>query len=150
MLFRSYTTSTNGTTWTEPAIMNNTNDPYNMNGVAVNSAGRFAAVGYDSVTLYPVAATSTDGITWTTPSPLWSGQLLLAAVAVNSSGVWVAVGRDNTSPAYFTSNDGINWGSPNRFNGSAVTGIMNSVAVNSSGTWVAVGDRKSTRLNSSH
>ena len=53
-----YATSTNGSTWTTPATMNSSTAVAYMTSVAVNSAGQFVGVGYNSSN-YPLYATST-------------------------------------------------------------------------------------------
>jgi photosystem II stability/assembly factor-like uncharacterized protein len=53
-----YATSTNGSTWTTPALMNSSSAFAIMLSVTVNSSGLFVAVGYNSST-YPLYATST-------------------------------------------------------------------------------------------
>jgi hypothetical protein len=69
----------------------------------INSIGLFVAVGNPGA---PVYATSSDGSTWTTPATMGSGlNSTITSVAVNSSGLLVAVGYDyNNYPAYATSN----------------------------------------------
>jgi hypothetical protein len=65
---------------------------------------------------------------------------VMQSVAVNSSGEYVAVGRNNsTAPVYATSNDGIIWTTPALMNGSTAFANMRSVAVNSAGLFVSVG-----------
>ena len=62
------------------------------------------------------------------------------SVAVNSSGLFVAVGYgSNNYPVYATSSNGSTWTTPATMNGSSVQAFMYSVAVNSSGLFVAVG-----------
>jgi photosystem II stability/assembly factor-like uncharacterized protein len=53
-----YATSTNGSTWTTPALMNGSSVAATMYSVTVNSSGLFVAVGYNDSN-YPVYATST-------------------------------------------------------------------------------------------
>ncbi len=91
--------------------------------IAVNSAGRFVAVG-NYVTY------SDDGINWVTPFRV--GTTSWYAIAVNSAGRFVAVGY-NGYISY--SNDGINWATPFTLG----TSIWYAIAVNSSGRFVAVG-----------
>jgi alpha-tubulin suppressor-like RCC1 family protein len=101
-----YATSSNGSTWTTPALMNGSSVGARMQSVTVNSSGLFVAVGYNGSSGYPVYATSTDGSTWTTPA-LMNGSSAVAymqSVTVNSSGLFVAVGADgSTYPVYATS-----------------------------------------------
>jgi hypothetical protein len=95
-------------------------------GIAVNSAGRFVAVGdYGGITY------SDDGITWATPFAV--GTTNWRGIAVNSAGRFVAVG----AYGYISySDDGITWETPFQVG----TRYWYAVAVNSSGRFVAVGD----------
>ena len=63
------------------------------------------------------------------------------SVAVNSSGLFVAIGYNtsNGHPFYAYSANGSTWTSPAAMGGSSVVAYMNSVAVNSSGLFVAIG-----------
>jgi hypothetical protein len=64
----------------------------------------------------------------------------MTSVAVNSSGLFVAVGTTQTSNAvYATSSNGSTWTTPALMNGIATTATMKSLTVNSSGLFVAVG-----------
>jgi photosystem II stability/assembly factor-like uncharacterized protein len=68
----------------------------------------------------------------------------MKGVAVNSSGLFVAVGfNTNNYPMYATSSNGSTWTTPALMNGSSTAAIMNSVAVNSAGLFVAVGSNGS-------
>ena len=68
----------------------------------------------------------------------------MVSVAVNSSGLFVAVGNDsNQYPFYATSSNGSTWTSPATMNGSTATAYIEAVAVNSSGLFVAVGTNSS-------
>ena len=142
-----YATSTNGSTWSTPSSMGSGANMATMKSVAVNSSGLFVAVGYNigynALCYYPLYATSTNGSTWSTPAYMngSTNAVVMNSVAVNSSGLFVAVGYDakcNTGPRYATSSDGSTWTTPAAM-GSASCGGMNSVAVNSSGLFVAVG-----------
>ena len=62
---------------------------YQLNGVTVNSTGRFVAVGAGGTIL-----TSTDGTTWATVTSNTTNQLF--GVTVNSTGRFVAVGDEGT------------------------------------------------------
>ena len=125
-----------------PATMSST--AFKAYGVAVNSSGRFVAVGFGQYQ-FPRAAYSSDGITWSTPA-LMGGSTVdtrMYAVTVNSSGLFVAVGARATNAVASYSSDGITWTAPALMNGLSTTGIMYGVAVNSSGLFVAVGPRNS-------
>ena len=139
--YAAFATSTDGSTWTTPALMNGSTATAQMYSVAVNTAGLFVAVGYNDNN-YPVYATSADGSTWTT-SALMNGSSIYArmfAVTVNSAGLFVAVGYNgNSYPVYATSTDGSTWTTPAVMNGSTTSAIMTSVTVNSAGLFVAVG-----------
>ena len=136
-----YATSTNGSTWTTPALMNGSTAGASMYSVTVNSAGLFVAVGANS-TNWPVYATSTNGSTWTTPA-LMNGSTYYASmtsVTVNSAGLFVAVGINPSSrPVYATSTNGSTWTTPALMSGSTDEARMTSVTVNSAGLFVAVG-----------
>lgn len=136
-------TSTNGTTWTTPAVMGGTSSGALMYGVAVNSSGLFVAVGYNSSGFRPVYSTSSDGSTWTVPA-LMNGstdQGTILGVTVNSTGRFVAVGHNNSAvPIFATSTNGTTWTTPAAMAAPSVDGAyMTAVAVNSAGRWVAVG-----------
>lgn len=135
-----YATSTNGITWTTPALM-----PGSVvgapNAITVNSSGLFVAVGNRSADSAPLYATSTDGSTWSTPA-LMNGSTSYAnmsAIAVNSSGLFVAVGSNSSSQSvYATSTNGSTWTTPALMPG-GIAFTPTSMAVNSSGLFVAVG-----------
>lgn len=133
-----YSISTNGETWSIPSIMNTAVDA-NMKAIAVNSSGRFIAVGASS-TGTPMYATSINGTTWTTPSS--SGVVYpFTSIAVNSSGLFVALGVATLTgdSIVYTTTNGSSWSSlvlP-------VSKCTKSIAVNSSGTFVIVGSDSS-------
>ncbi len=69
-------------------------------------------------------------------------QAHIEGVAVNSSGVFVAVGYKYLSfndPMYATSNDGSTWTTLARMNGSTNEGEMRAITVNRSNLFVSVG-----------
>ena len=143
-----YATSTNGSTWSTPSSMGSGANMATMKSVAVNSSGLFVAVGYNigynALCYYPLYATSTNGSTWSTPAYMngSTNAVVMNSVAVNSSGLFVAVGYDakcNTGPRYATSSDGSTWTTPAAMGSGANKAYMKSVAVNSSGLFVAVG-----------
>ena len=81
---------------------------------------------------------------FTTPAVINSSSVpsSMQSVAVNSSGLFVAVGYTTNLtglPLYATSTDGSTWTTPALMNGSSVNARMLSVTVNSSGLFVAVG-----------
>jgi hypothetical protein len=135
-----FATSTNGTTWTTPANINGNTTYKNMVSVAVDSSGKFVAVGRHATNFPNFAyATSTDGSNWNDPTTI-TGSTTVNSVAVNSSGRFVAVGTDRNGAAVFnTSADGYTWTAAARMNGSSTAAEMRAVAVNSSGLWVALG-----------
>jgi len=116
-----------------------------LRSVAVSSSGLFVAVGYGGPGsgYLPAYTTSTNGSTWTTATVMNGSTTAttINSVAVNSSGLFVAVGylRSNTYPVYATSTNGSNWTTPATMNGSTIGAAMTSVTVNSSGLFVAVG-----------
>ena len=100
-----YATSTDGRIWTTPAPMNGSSGGAQMTSVTVNSDGLFVAVGvaWFPVDGYPVYTTSVDGSTWTALATMGSSATPQApfGVAVNSDGLFVAVGIDaSNSPIY--------------------------------------------------
>ena len=136
-----YATSTDGITWTNPALMNGSTSYALLTSVTVNSAGLFVAIGYDNNT-YPLYATSSDGTAWTTPALMndSTSYAHMQSITVNSAGLFVAVGFNNNNyPLYATSADGTAWTTPALINGSTSYAQMNSVTVNSSGLFIAVG-----------
>jgi hypothetical protein len=79
---------------------------------------------------------------FTTPAQMnnSSAYAYMSSVAVNSAGLFVAVGFEGFgAPLYATSSNGSTWTTPGRMNNSSVAAYMNSVVVNSSGLFVAVG-----------
>ena len=150
--YPAYTTSSDGSTWTTPNYMSPNNSCAGIfmgtiQSVTVNSSGLFVAVGYKygygANCHYPLYATSTDGINWPLPATM-NGSTTPAnmrSVTVNSSGLFVAVGYNNSNyPVYATSSNGSTWTTPALMNGSTAGANMDSVAVNSSGLFVAVGN----------
>jgi hypothetical protein len=78
----------------------------------------------------------------TPANPPYNGiNIVLQSITVNSSGLFVAVGKEaNTNyPVYTKSTDGSNWSLVSRMNNSTNYAVMFSVTVNSSGLFVAVG-----------
>ena len=143
-----YATSTNGSTWSAPSSMGSGAHMAVIKSVAVNSSGLFVAVGYNigynALCYYPLYATSTNGSNWSTPAYMngSTNAVVMNSVAVNSSGLFVAVGYDakcNTGPRYATSSDGSTWTTPAAMGSGSDFVNMSSVAVNSSGLFVAVG-----------
>ena len=142
-----YTTSADGATWTTPAYINGVTDPVQITSVAVNSAGLFVAVGSKSTNTFSssaVYAYSTDGSTWTTPAFMNNTTATTAqiyGVAVNSAGVFVAVGYNNNGwPVYAYSTNGTSWSTPAQLVSSGTeTATLNGVTANSSGLFAAVG-----------
>ena len=149
--FPVYATSSNGSTWTTPAVMNGTATPTMMLGVTVNAAGLFVAVGKasNSSSRTPQYATSTDGSTWTNPTSMSASlPTTLTSVAVNAAGLFVAVGYDYYGAAvFFTSSNGSNWSaSTHGFmgGGAGAPGLMTSIAISSTGVFEAVGEANNT------
>lgn len=87
------------------------------------------------------------GWTWTAPAIMGgsASDIQMQAVAVNSSGLYVAVGYDTFIgiALYSTSSDGVNWASPAAMPGSPAVARMSAIAVNSSGLFVATGRNSS-------
>jgi hypothetical protein len=144
----------NFTGFSSPSLVNGYNEySGEFNSITVNSSGRFVAVGSrvhtPTSTNHPLTAYSNDGITWSTPA-LMNGFTLnsvnMTGIAVNSSGLFVAVGYHQTYGYFYsaTSTDGINWTTPNYHFNSEITISTPSISVNSAGLFVAVGENKST------
>ena len=92
--------------------------------------------------------TSISPFGFTTPAQMNGSTTttFIRSVAVNSSGLFVAVGLDNTnSPLYATSANGSTWTTPARMNG--YTGVANMSAITYSsllGLFVAIGGDSNT------
>jgi len=135
-----FATSTDGSTWTTPALMNGSTTIAYLRAVSF-TYGIFIAVGFNNSTM-PVYATSANGTSWTTPAS-WgtiADNGAARAIAVNSSGKMVVVGANSMGePVFSTSVNGTSWTTMARMNGSTTAATMRSVAVNSAGKFVAVG-----------
>lgn len=146
----AYADSLNTTTlssWTVTIGSNAIGSRFNARSVCVNSStGQFVAVGYNAYN-YPTTSISTGGATWAAPATM-NGSTTIAimtGVAVNSSGLYVAVGYNYANgtgsgyPVYSTSTNGTTWTTPAVINGTTTFAYMMGIAVNSSGLFVAVG-----------
>ena len=141
-----FTSSTNGSTWTTPAVMNGSNTAVSMTAIAVNNtSGLFVAVGYTAgASGYPVYATSTNGSTWTTPAAMngYNGYCAINSVTRRQSdGLFVAIGWNSSgTPLYATSTNGSTWTTPAVVGATTTYGnLLTAVTVSSSGNFVAVG-----------
>jgi hypothetical protein len=126
----------------------------NVSGLSTNTAYTFTVTATNSIGTSS-ASSASNSVTavallgpWTTPA-LMNGSSVVAnmqSITVNSSGLFVAVGYNNSSsvPLYATSSNGSTWTTPALMNGSSVVAQMQSVTVNSSGLFVAVGFNGST------
>ena len=75
----------------------------------------------------------------------------MTAVAVNSSGLFVAVGYDvNGYPVYATSSDGTTWTTPGRINGNTPTILLGVTVYNTSGKFVTVGETDTSNVSPSY
>jgi len=151
-----YSTSSNGTTWTTPSLMNGSTVNAQLNSIAVNSDGLFVAIG-ENDSGYTVSSYSSNGTTWTTPTaiPISPGnQIRLNAITCSKDDIFIAVGYrievggTYGSPAYSISYNGITWAAPISI--SPAEFVVNfpalhsvSIAVNSDGLFVAVADTNS-------
>jgi hypothetical protein len=94
------TSSDNGVTWTI-GVMNNSVTAARMYCVTVNSSGLFVATGADGSN-NGIYAVSTNGTNWTTPTLMGTGFSLSNngnasnLVAVNNSGLFVAIGQSSS------------------------------------------------------
>ena len=145
-----YATSTNGISWTQPALIPSAGGGVRplFRKIAVTGTGVFLTTGYDSTTGGAMFSHSNDGTTWSTPVKP-SGQPSYCdfrAIAVNSAGLCVAAGTDATYAALCSTSTPAtdnSWGYPVRPTGTNMAGVFNAIAVNSSGKFVAVGTRTS-------
>jgi len=131
--------STNGTTWTAPSLMNGYKPALGVTiaSIAVSNSGLFVIVGFDS-NGYPISAVSTDGNTWTTPTP-WISSSNFASAVTYYSGLFVATGYNGPGyPTWATSTNGTSW-TQGTMNGSTTLALMWAVAVSNSGLYVSVG-----------
>ena len=142
---------TNGVSWTATTL------PTAKYWTSVAwGASKFVAVaqGDDSSNTTDSYATSTDGITWTTPAAIngTSQNFIAKSVTVNSSGLFVVVGFDDTfnRPLFSTSSDGTTWTEPALMNGSSAVSTMNTVICNSSGRFVSLGKSNSNYLTTTY
>jgi hypothetical protein len=150
--YATYATSADGITWTTYRTMNvSTGTSVYPTGACISPVtGRIVAVGYNYISPTCAYATSTNATTWTIGNlGSSSSGTTMKSVAVNSAGLFIAVGNETPVAVGLFSicsdGTGTNWTTPARFNGSA-TGMSNPfIATNSSGTWVAVGSANSFR-----
>ena len=123
--------STDGTTWTEPSMVDGTNA---LRGVTWGD-GRFVAVGSGSggsAGFVGKIVHSADGATWTAASGVSVGGLLNGVAW--GGGRFVAVGSNSTRPIHHSA-DGAAWTAAS---GVSVGGLLNGVAWGG-GRFVAVG-----------
>jgi hypothetical protein len=146
----TFATSVNGTTWTNPAQIPIPQAAGYLTSIAVNTSGRFVALGTGSDGIggsnYTLATTSTNGTTWSSATYITSAGISLSSIAVSSSNLFVAVGSDAVGlPVYSTSTNGTTW-TTNIMNGSSTIAYMGPLAVNSSGLFVALGQDSTSAL----
>ena len=121
-----YSTSTDGITWTTPSNIGSATFGLKIVSVTTNNTGNFLAIGTDDGTstlgaAVSVFATYSNG-SWTTPMRSSSNTPVnMASITVNSSGLYVVVGRDITTmngeaPTFIRSSDGVTWTEPSLFN----------------------------------
>jgi multimeric flavodoxin WrbA len=136
-----FSTSTDGITWTTPAVMGGVSSGfYQMFDVVCNASGLFVAVGYQTnglgnAPVTAVYAKSSNGTSWTAPAQMGasaSTNFIMRGVAANTSGNFVATGFDNSSnrPTFSYSADGSSWTQPNYINGFASFSPMRRVYCN--------------------
>ena len=142
-----YSISTNGTTWTTPALFNGVSGANMYNpGIAVSpTTGLWVAVGQNGNTP-TYSYSSNNGVTWTTPAALagFASQFGIGTgkIACNTNGVWVVVGTTSgLTMGYSTSANGTTWTTPVTLGASTSNGGLDGIAWKSStGTWVSVGN----------
>lgn len=104
----------NFTSWNYSGTISYSVSNITLTGIAVNSSGRYVAVGTDNMNYVPYYVTSLDGITWSGPTSLGGSWITINKVAVNPSGLFVAVGAGipgSTTTDVTTSSDGVTWSS---------------------------------------
>jgi photosystem II stability/assembly factor-like uncharacterized protein len=140
--YPAYATSSNGSTWTIPAVMGGATSTASMLAITVNSSGLFVAVSGGSAPKY---ASSSNGSTWTTPASFTSRSspyteyITPLFIAVSPSGVFLVVGY-GIGQCYVTSTDGVTWTLPTDFppaTGTYATGSAQSVSYGSNKFMVA-------------
>jgi len=140
-----YVTTTDLSTWSAATLYIVAS--YFAVGVASNSAGLFAVVGYDNSTGVQRADFwySATGTSWTGPNSYGSSGAYTTAVAYSqSAGKFVAVGYTYSAPyyvgSYLTSTNGTTWTDGGYiYYDTSFQFQPVSIAVNSSGQFVAVG-----------
>jgi hypothetical protein len=89
------------------------------------------------------ASSSSDGITWATPVSISAGGILgyFTHVAVNGSGLFVAVGAETASGTayYSTSTDGVTWTALTRLGAVGALMYKPRIACNTAGRFMVVG-----------
>lgn len=120
-----------------------TSNPNNsiMTGVAVNSTGRFVAVGYREPNNQGIWSTSTDGINWTTPALFngFTGNFFNPKIAVNQSDKFVVIASPSNAWVT-TSTNGTTWDTPTDLGfpggGNFIMGELQSLIVDPSGRFI--------------
>jgi len=114
--YPTYSTSSDGVTWSSPAVINATGIG-NLWSLAVNSAGVFVVIMITNPGGAAVYSTSTDVTSWTTPASITgitSGVYFQnSSITVNSAGNFVVTGYnafDSTAWSSFSAN-GSSWSS---------------------------------------
>ena len=97
-------------TFTTPTVITDAG-PGQLRAITVNNSDRFVSVGYLGGSAYPLYSTSTDGSNWNVPAIMNNSSNVapMSGVAVNSSGLFVAVGSIDNNGVYSTSSDGSTW-----------------------------------------
>lgn len=133
-----YAYSSNGTTWTTPAVISSSANSFLLDLAVSPVSNRFVAVGYNYPN--PIFAYSNDGISWNSITSMGSNCLMFSIYA-KSDGSFLALGSLITSGygAYATSTDGTSWSSPAAMSASTTQFYPTGIAQNSSGLFVTVG-----------
>lgn len=138
-----YFTTTDGVNWSLGFLGGYSTTNYAaFDSVAVNSSGKFVAIGSSPAAKY---STSTNGTTWSAPATTGQNVIETCMACSPTTGLFVAIGKDpyNPSTGYLmTSTNGTTWSTrvaawPDKHN-------FKSVAVNSSGLFVAIGYQTDT------
>ena len=145
--------SSNGTSWSTVIYPAGSTTEGIAYGVVWNPViNLFVAVGYlynsGAGVSYPARFTSPDGVSWTSgPIATNMTQAIIEDIAVNSSGLMVAVGQIKISgtnvPCYCTSTNGTSWSKIQAFSGVSA-GYARHVVCGAGGVFAVFGQNSNT------
>jgi len=134
-----YYWSDNGSTWNGPYYFGGTSTNALIVGMAVNSSGLWVGVGQNYSTGASTYTTSTDGATWINITDITAFTDYARAIAVNSSGLFVATFTNGFNNwAFRTTTNGSTWSTIANI-GTATSGAPLGITVSDTGLFVAVG-----------